>query len=75
MTIKTLALQCRDAAQVLSQLSASAKQALLEAMAAALEQDAAVILAANARDLEAAREPSEAAATSPLGAVVLAAGS
>ncbi|MBB4596382.1 glutamate-5-semialdehyde dehydrogenase [Xanthomonas arboricola] len=55
MTIKTLALQCRDAAQVLSQLSASAKQALLEAMAAALEQDAAVILAANARDLEAAR--------------------
>ncbi|CAG2091145.1 glutamate-5-semialdehyde dehydrogenase [Xanthomonas arboricola pv. juglandis] len=55
MTIKTLALQCRDAAQVLSQLSASAKQALLEAMAAALEQDAAMILAANARDLEAAR--------------------
>ncbi|MBB5735674.1 MULTISPECIES: glutamate-5-semialdehyde dehydrogenase [Xanthomonas] len=55
MTIKTLALQCRDAAQVLSQLSASAKQALLEAMAAALEQDAALILAANARDLEAAR--------------------
>ncbi|PPT78893.1 glutamate-5-semialdehyde dehydrogenase [Xanthomonas arboricola pv. populi] len=56
MTIKTLALQCRDAAQVLSQLSTSAKQALLEAMAAALEQDAAVILAANACDLQAARE-------------------
>ncbi|MBB5863396.1 glutamate-5-semialdehyde dehydrogenase [Xanthomonas sp. 3058] len=56
MTIKTLALQCRDAAQVLSQLSSSAKQALLDAMAAALEQDAALILAANARDLGAARE-------------------
>ncbi|PPU67647.1 glutamate-5-semialdehyde dehydrogenase [Xanthomonas pisi] len=55
MTIKSLALQCRDAAQVLSQLSASAKQALLEAMAAALERGGAVILAANARDLEAAR--------------------
>ena len=55
MTIKTLALQCRDAAHVLSQLSSSAKQALLEAMAAALEHDGAVILAANARDLEAAR--------------------
>ncbi|MCC4607985.1 glutamate-5-semialdehyde dehydrogenase [Xanthomonas campestris] len=55
MTIKSLALQCRDAAQVLSQLSAQAKQDLLEAMAAALEADAASILAANARDLEAAR--------------------
>ncbi|AOD15295.1 glutamate-5-semialdehyde dehydrogenase [Xanthomonas fragariae] len=56
MTIKTLALQCRDAAQVLSQLSSSAKQALLDAMAAALEHDATLILDANARDLNAARE-------------------
>ncbi|PPU76763.1 MULTISPECIES: glutamate-5-semialdehyde dehydrogenase [Xanthomonas] len=55
MTIKSLALQCRDAAQVLSQLSAQAKQDLLEAMAAALEADTASILAANARDLDAAR--------------------
>ncbi|MCC4587138.1 glutamate-5-semialdehyde dehydrogenase [Xanthomonas sp. NCPPB 1067] len=55
MTIKSLALQCRDAAQVLSQLSAQAKQDLLEAMAAALEADAALILAANVRDLDAAR--------------------
>ncbi|WP_372381710.1 glutamate-5-semialdehyde dehydrogenase [Xanthomonas sp. NCPPB 1068] len=55
MTIKSLALQCRDAAQVLSQLSAQAKQDLLEAMAVALEADAASILAANALDLEAAR--------------------
>jgi len=55
MTIKTQALQCRDAAQALAQLSSAAKQALLEAMAAALEADAETILAANARDLEAAR--------------------
>lgn len=55
MTIRTLALQCRDAAQVVSQLSAQAKRALLEAMAAALEADAVAILVANARDLEAAR--------------------
>jgi len=54
-TIRTQALQCRDAAQALAQLSSTAKQALLEAMAAALEADAQTILAANARDLEAAR--------------------
>ncbi|MCD7097314.1 glutamate-5-semialdehyde dehydrogenase [Stenotrophomonas sp. MMGLT7] len=53
--IKTLALQCRDAAQVLAQLSAADKRALLQAMAAALEADEAAILAANARDLDAAR--------------------
>ena len=54
-TIRTQALQCRDAAQALAQLSSAAKQALLEAMAAALEADAETILVANARDLEAAR--------------------
>ncbi|MET0550735.1 MAG: glutamate-5-semialdehyde dehydrogenase [Xanthomonas sp.] len=54
-SIRTQALQCRDAAQALAQLSSSAKQALLEAMAAALQDDAEAILAANARDLEAAR--------------------
>lgn len=54
-TIRTQALQCRDAAQALAQLSSAAKQALLEAMAAALEADAETILAANARDLDAAR--------------------
>ncbi len=54
--IKNLALQCREAAQTLAQLSAAAKQSLLEAMAAALEAGEAAILAANARDLEAARE-------------------
>ncbi|MDL5366368.1 glutamate-5-semialdehyde dehydrogenase [Xanthomonas sp. NCPPB 2654] len=54
-TIRSQALQCRDAAQALAQLSSAAKQALLEAMAAALDADAETILAANARDLEAAR--------------------
>ncbi|MFC6841667.1 glutamate-5-semialdehyde dehydrogenase [Xanthomonas theicola] len=54
-SIRSLALQCRDAAQALAQLSSAAKQALLEAMAAALEADAEAILAANARDLDAAR--------------------
>lgn len=54
--IRTLATQCRDAAQQLAQLSSPAKAALLEAMAAALETDAGVILAANARDLAAATE-------------------
>ncbi|WP_369939105.1 glutamate-5-semialdehyde dehydrogenase [Xanthomonas medicagonis] len=54
-SIRTQALQCRDAAQALAQLSSSAKQALLEAMAAALQADAEAILAANARDLDAAR--------------------
>lgn len=62
MTIKTLALQCRDAAQVVSQLSSQAKCALLQAMAAALEADAGTILAANARDLEAARAKGTASA-------------
>ena len=55
MTIKTLALQCRDAAQTLATLSSAARRNLLEAMAAALEADAGLILEANARDLEAAR--------------------
>ncbi len=54
--IRTQALACRDAAQQLAQLSSTAKAALLEAMAAALEADADAILAANARDLAAASE-------------------
>jgi len=54
--IKTLALQCRDAARQLGQLSSTARSALLQSMAAALEADAAAILAANARDLQAARD-------------------
>lgn len=54
--IRTLALQCRDAAQQLGLLSSSARRALLNSMANALETDAGSILAANARDLQAARE-------------------
>lgn len=54
--IRNQALACRDAAQQLAQLSSTAKAALLEAMAAALEADADAILAANARDLAAASE-------------------
>ena len=52
--IKTLALQCRDAAHAIAALPTDAKNALLRAMAEALLADEALILAANARDLEAA---------------------
>ncbi len=52
--IKTLALQCRDAAQAIATLPTDAKNALLRAMADALLADEAAILAANARDMEAA---------------------
>ncbi|WP_312914601.1 glutamate-5-semialdehyde dehydrogenase [Stenotrophomonas sp.] len=54
--IRTLALQCRDAAQQLGLLSSQARSTLLKSMAAALETDAGSILAANARDLQAARD-------------------
>lgn len=53
--IKQLALACRDAAQSVAQLSTARKNALLESMARALEDDAAATLAANAKDLEAAQ--------------------
>ena len=56
MNIKTLALQCRTAAQQLGLLSSVARSALLQAMAAALDADAEAILAANERDLQAARD-------------------
>ena len=52
--IKTLALQCRDAATAIASLPTQAKNALLRAMADALQADEALILAANARDIEAA---------------------
>ncbi|TQM10409.1 glutamate-5-semialdehyde dehydrogenase [Pseudoxanthomonas sp. 3HH-4] len=48
------ALQCRDAATSIATLSTQAKTALLRAMADALLADEGAILAANARDLEAA---------------------
>jgi len=53
--IKQQAMQCRDAAQATAQLSTGDKDALLRAMADALEADADSILQANARDLDAAR--------------------
>ena len=52
--IKTQALQAREAALAIAQLSTTGKDALLRAMADALEADAATILEANARDIEAA---------------------
>jgi glutamate-5-semialdehyde dehydrogenase len=52
--IKTQALQARDAALAIAQLDTDAKNALLHAMADALEADAGPILEANARDIEAA---------------------
>src|SRR5690606_4498475 len=52
--IKTQALQAREAALAIAQLSTEGKNALLRAMADALEADAAAILGANARDVEAA---------------------
>ncbi|KAF1719178.1 glutamate-5-semialdehyde dehydrogenase [Pseudoxanthomonas wuyuanensis] len=52
--IKQQALQCREAAQAIAQLSTDAKNALLLAMADALLADQAGILQANARDMDAA---------------------
>ena len=52
--IRTQALQAREAALAIAQLSTEGKDALLRAMADALEADAGPILEANARDIEAA---------------------
>ena len=54
LSIREQALACRDAAQAVAALSTDAKNALLRAMADALDADAATILAANAEDLHAA---------------------
>lgn len=54
LSIRAQALACRDAAQAVAALSTDAKNALLRAMADALQADAAAILAANADDLRAA---------------------
>jgi glutamate-5-semialdehyde dehydrogenase len=54
VAIRALALACRDAAQVVAALSTDPKNALLRAMADALDDDADAILAANAEDLRAA---------------------
>jgi len=47
---------CRDAAQIVAGLDSAARRTLLLAMAQALEVNAGLILAGNARDLAAARE-------------------
>jgi glutamate-5-semialdehyde dehydrogenase len=49
--IRTLALACRDAAQVMFALDSESKRQLLRDMAAALEAEREAILSANARDL------------------------
>lgn len=54
LSIRAQALACRDAAQAVAALSTDARNALLRAMADALDADAAAILAANAEDLRAA---------------------
>ena len=54
LSIHAQALACRDAAQAVAALSTDAKNALLRAMADALQTDAAAILIANAEDLRAA---------------------
>ena len=54
--IKQQALQCREAAQRIGQLTTADKNALLRAMAAALEADESLILEANNADLAAAGE-------------------
>jgi glutamate-5-semialdehyde dehydrogenase len=53
-SIREQALACREAAQTVAALSTDAKNALLRAMADALDADADAILAANAEDLRAA---------------------
>lgn len=53
-SLRAKALACRAAAQAVAALSTDAKNALLRAMADALDADAAGILAANAEDLRAA---------------------
>lgn len=52
--IRAQALACREAAQAVAALSTGDKNALLRAMADALDADAPAILAANAEDLRAA---------------------
>ncbi|MCX7513971.1 glutamate-5-semialdehyde dehydrogenase [Frateuria sp. STR12] len=55
-SVRDHALQCRAAADQVAALSTDDKNAMLRAMAAALEADADAILAANAQDMDAARE-------------------
>jgi len=61
-SIRDIAIACRDAGLTVATLSTPAKRAVLAAMADALENSASAILAANARDVEAARVKGQSAA-------------
>ena len=61
-SIRDLAIACRDAGLVVATLPTPVKLAVLAAMADALETNAPAILAANARDVEAARAKGQSAA-------------
>ncbi|TXH64628.1 MAG: gamma-glutamyl-phosphate reductase, partial [Lysobacteraceae bacterium] len=54
-SIRSQALTCRDAAQAVAALATEHKNALLRAMADAIDASAAAILAANAEDLRVAK--------------------
>lgn len=54
--IRELALRCRDASRAVAALRTEDRDAMLRAMADALAADAPAILAANAQDLDAARD-------------------
>lgn len=54
--IRELALRCRDASRAVAALHTENRDAMLRAMADALVADAPAILAANAQDLDAARD-------------------
>jgi glutamate-5-semialdehyde dehydrogenase len=54
--IRELALRCRDASRAVAALHTEDRDAMLRAMADALVADAPAILAANAQDLDAARD-------------------
>ena len=54
-SLRDKALACRDAAATVAGLDTEAKRRLLHAMADTLAADEAMVLDANARDMEAAR--------------------
>ncbi len=55
-SVRETALKCKQAATRIAELSESEKNALLEAMATELEAQAETVLAANAKDMQAARD-------------------
>jgi glutamate-5-semialdehyde dehydrogenase len=55
-SVRDIAVKCKQAAVAVADLDTAQKNALLESMARALEDDAGNVLAANAEDMRAARE-------------------